>query len=212
MNLDMNTDADGEQALNLLLCSAFISKNDEWHDWKARYKIMPPHIHKLFAYIFEKELNQKEQGFLLNYFPEMAILKDIYDTIEPCKKTMKLSIDRKDYFEFAKERKEKEIVVGLSYFDDAGPNGKPLNCPKCGVSSFIIGSNAFRYKADPFFDRFEYQFNHQCQGCGQFKLADNKQDFSFFLQQRCECGGQFRRDKPLFCTNCNAREWDIKFL
>ena len=49
-----------EKAMNLLLSSALISSN-EWEDWKKRYKIMPTHIHKLFAYIFEKELHQKEQ-------------------------------------------------------------------------------------------------------------------------------------------------------
>ena len=143
----------------------------------------------------------------------MAILKDINHTIKPCKKTMKLTIDRKDFFEFAKERRKTEIVTGLSEFGDAGTNGKPLNCHKCGVSSFIIGCNTSRFKAE-YFDRKVHQFNHQCQACGKLKMADYKDptDFSTFLQELCECGGQFRRDKPLVCPNCNAREWNIKFL
>ena len=57
---DLKMDCYTEKAMNLLLSSALISSN-EWEDWKKRYKIMPTHIHKLFAYIFEKELHQKEQ-------------------------------------------------------------------------------------------------------------------------------------------------------
>lgn len=62
----------------------------------------------------------------------------------------------------------------------------------------------------------EFQLEHQCQDCGALKMDDKiaTNGQADFLEKPCECGGQFRREKPIFCPNCkynktpiNKSEW-----
>ena len=49
---------------------------------------------------------------------------------------------------------------------------------------------------------------YQCQSCGKLETSDAKdlEGTRVALENRCECGGQFRRDKNIFCPNCQYRK------
>jgi hypothetical protein len=50
--------------------------------------------------------------------------------------------------------------------------------------------------------------SYQCQSCGKLKGSDDghPKGTRVALDDACECGGQFRRDKNVFCPNCRYRQ------
>jgi hypothetical protein len=55
-----------------------------------------------------------------------------------------------------------------------------------------------------------YLWSYQCQDCGKKRNSDEIQTegISVALNEPCECGGQFRRDRNIFCPNCHYRKSD----
>ena len=51
---------------------------------------------------------------------------------------------------------------------------------------------------------------YQCQSCGKLETSDEKnaEGIRVALETACECGGQFRRDKNIFCPVCQYRQSD----
>ena len=93
------------------------------------------------------------------------------------------------------------------YFEDIGTFGFTPVCKNCAVKTHFTGQNRFRIEEGGY-DMVKYQYEHQCQDCGALKMADfdDESDTTVFLRERCSCGGQFRRDKPLFCHACKANK------
>ncbi|MEY3053102.1 MAG: hypothetical protein RLY31_2887 [Bacteroidota bacterium] len=54
------------------------------------------------------------------------------------------------------------------------------------------------------------QHEYQCQGCGAFRFAGGElpptEGVRAALAEPCDCGGQFRRDKNIFCPSCGYRK------
>jgi len=53
-----------------------------------------------------------------------------------------------------------------------------------------------------------YHWHYQCQSCGKLNYSDEKAERGTIvaLKEPCECGGQYRRDKNIFCTSCHYRK------
>ena len=51
-------------------------------------------------------------------------------------------------------------------------------------------------------------WTYQCQSCGTLKTSDltHPKGASIGLEEKCECGGQYRRDKNIFCPSCKFRK------
>ena len=93
------------------------------------------------------------------------------------------------------------------YFNDIGTFGLGPLCKNCGVITHFTGQNRYRLEENGI-DIVKYQYEHQCQDCGALKMADpdDKLDTTILLKDRCSCGGQYRRDKPLFCHSCKSNK------
>lgn len=92
-----------------------------------------------------------------------------------------------------------------------------IKCSKCsfdinvGRFSVTFGKPSAKRLIRCFFKPF------QCQDCGNIKFEDPETNFpgelkkSFrgicvALEIKCDCGGQLRRDKILFCPNCHHKK------
>ena len=89
-------------------------------------------------------------------------------------------------------------------------------CSVCGIETIFNGYTRVRLE--------QYTLHipeYQCQCCGKLKFSqENQIDYTVndygkkvlrcrvALDQTCECGGQFRRDKNIFCPNCHHRKSD----
>ncbi|MGI8582398.1 MAG: hypothetical protein ACR2KX_09380 [Chitinophagaceae bacterium] len=192
------------EALMLLYWSYFLSKNTAFSSvWSASYrtdnKLYPP-FHNLYACITDKEIDDFDKEEIMEEFgDEVKYLQLIYKTVEPDKKTMTEKPRLIDLFGFVHDVEEISTVF---YFNQIGPFGANIKCQKCKVVTHYKGYNKMQFKVEPT-DIIKYQYQHQCQKCGSLKMADinNTEDS---LEILCECAGQFRRDKPLFCYNCIA--------
>lgn len=93
------------------------------------------------------------------------------------------------------------------HFTDIGTFGVNPVCKNCGASTHFTGQNRYRLEEGGF-NVVKYQYEYQCQDCGALKMDgfDDELGTAVFMHERCECGGQFRRDKPLFCYSCKANK------
>lgn len=86
-------------------------------------------------------------------------------------------------------------------FDELGYGGGELTCSLCNDKVFYTTFNRYRYS-----DRAEYEWGYQCQDCGEQKISKENIEERQYLIERCACGGQFRRDRNLFCKNCKGNK------
>lgn len=84
-------------------------------------------------------------------------------------------------------------------------NAREIICSNCGQVAELRGRFRVRFTDDPNDEPNSVGniFQFQCQNCGRFKTFGlNALNYYGFADERCECGGEFRRDKPIFCNNC----------
>lgn len=95
------------------------------------------------------------------------------------------------------------------HFADIGTFGLDATCKHCDVLTHFTGQNRYRLEEGRF-NIVKYVYQHQCQDCGVLQMADfdDETNTSIVLKERCACGGQFRRDKPLFCSSCKENKTD----
>jgi hypothetical protein len=91
----------------------------------------------------------------------------------------------------------------MKYFDDLPYSGQTLKCRSCDLELFYTKFNRIRYK-----NVVKYVWGYQCQDCGKLELSEQGASSIDFLKIRCDCGGQFRRDRPLFCVQCKYNKTD----
>lgn len=98
-------------------------------------------------------------------------------------------------------------LIPLKYFIPAHSPYRPFNltCPVCEHSSSF--SEHMRLNTS---NGCVYLWTYQCQDCGKKRNSDEIQTegISVALNEPCECGGQFRRDRNIFCPNCHYRKSD----
>lgn len=75
-------------------------------------------------------------------------------------------------------------------------------CSKCELITNFEGSYYFRTNERKF-----VHCQYQCQGCGQLSYSNEFQenDVTVGIKDPCECGGQHRNDKNIFCPGCHHR-------
>lgn len=93
----------------------------------------------------------------------------------------------------------------MKYFDDVNTFGLDATCSGCGVLTHFTGRNRYRLDKNGI-NMVKYVYEFQCQDCGVLKMANFKEASNKFLEDRCACGGQYRRDKPLFCSSCKINK------
>ena len=76
-------------------------------------------------------------------------------------------------------------------------------CSMCEVETIFSGLMWFRTN-----ERKHISYQYQCQDCGRLSYSDEflKERDIVALSKKCECGGQYRRDKNIFCPNCHHRK------
>jgi len=97
----------------------------------------------------------------------------------------------------------------MKYFSDIRTFGLDATCSACGVTTHFTGQNRYRIEENGI-DIVKYEREFQCQDCGILAMGniDEPPDLQH-LEKRCVCGGQFRRDKPLFCNACKANKTEL---
>ncbi len=77
-----------------------------------------------------------------------------------------------------------------------------LDCEVCNSTSSFCGHMRLNTS-----NGCIYLWHYQCQDCGKLSYSDEKAEKGTIvaLKEPCECGGQFRIDKNIFCTSCNYR-------
>ena len=204
--IDTKGDVIAQEALVLLHWSYFHSKNERISSvWTVGYrtdiKAYPP-FHNLYACITDKEIGDFDREEILQEFgDEVTFLQLIYKTVEPDKKTLNEKPRLVDLFGFVHEVKEEKTFF---YFNQIGDFGANIKCPRCKAVTHYKAYNKIQCKAEPT-DIIKYQYQHQCQNCGSLKMAELN-DTENSLEVKCECGGQFRRDKPQICCSCSKTE------
>ena len=94
---------------------------------------------------------------------------------------------------------------------------KKILCPKCKVEINVGSFSLYIGKTDSHMRYRTFLKPYQCQGCGEIDFSDQdinlpgeekkiKQGTCVALKERCKCGGQYRRDKNIFCPNCKFRK------
>lgn len=91
--------------------------------------------------------------------------------------------------------------IKKAFFTDIPYLGKELTCRICETKTFYGNFNKFRFDTHS-----KYQWWYQCQSCGKTTTGEMGLPAVDFLEIKCECGGEFRRDKPLFCPNCKGNK------
>jgi len=82
-------------------------------------------------------------------------------------------------------------------FDELPYGGNELTCRNCNNKTFYSTFNKWQSN-----NHAKYEWGYQCQDCGELTMSEENIEGRQYLIERCSCGGQFRRDKPLFCKNC----------
>lgn len=94
----------------------------------------------------------------------------------------------------------------ITFSDIQFPNLK-ANCQHCGVTTIFTGYQRYRVDDDSSVLLIP---EYQCQDCGKLKFSSpDNAGCDEFLSIRCACGGQFRRDKPLFCYSCQKNKTNL---
>ena len=80
-------------------------------------------------------------------------------------------------------------------------------CRNCNESTEYTNKMRLRSNSpDPSIvgDLVKHGLEYQCQECGALKMfyLNKGPDFEEPLGEYCNCGGEFRRDKHLFCNKC----------
>ncbi len=87
--------------------------------------------------------------------------------------------------------------------------GLNATCRNCLKTTYYHGMIRFRINKDGK-SLVHYQREFQCQDCGELKLEDFDNDLMVdWLMERCSCGGEYRRDKPIFCKYCKANKTEL---
>lgn len=88
-------------------------------------------------------------------------------------------------------------------------SGLRATCRNCLQTTFYTGKVRVKIEKDG--QRLlKYQREFQCQDCGELKIEDPDNELLVdWLIERCECGGEFRRDKPIFCKYCKANKTEL---
>tara|TARA_B100000579_G_C22183704_1_gene555285 strand:+ start:20 stop:391 length:372 start_codon:yes stop_codon:yes gene_type:complete len=75
-------------------------------------------------------------------------------------------------------------------------------CTKCDLETVFSGLMWLRTN-----ERRFVSFQYQCQECGKLTYSDkiSSEGHIVSIDVKCECGGQFRRDKNIFCPGCKHR-------
>ncbi|MBA3673538.1 MAG: hypothetical protein H0W75_01030 [Chitinophagaceae bacterium] len=203
--INTKRDRTARKAITLLQNCYYLTKDSKHFTWKIGYGNYYPHLQHLYALITEKEIqtNSEEllrEEILEQFADEVKCLQDIYQSIEPDKKTMNKKPMIVDLFGFVHQPEEK--IFPEVYFKDIVHTGANLKCPQCSVKNGFDASKKIQFKAQ-LADIIKYRHQYQCQICGKLKLGDmNVTDDG--LEELCECGGYYRRDKPLICKTCNS--------
>jgi hypothetical protein len=71
-----------------------------------------------------------------------------------------------------------------------------LTCRDCGFSEKITGSFSHR----------KPRLGMQCQACGKIESLAGLPPFAVKLATPCSCGGEFRRNRIVFCPSCRSRK------
>lgn len=99
---------------------------------------------------------------------------------------------------------EKPSYKPLKYFLPEISPYRPIKakCPCCDTET--IYSSHMRINTT---ERNHYLFTYQCQSCGKLERSEeaHPNGIRVGLEKRCVCGGQFRRDKNIFCPDCKYR-------
>ena len=76
-------------------------------------------------------------------------------------------------------------------------------CIKCDLETCFSGLMWIRTNERRFFS-----YEYQCQDCGKLTFSDQISDKGNIvsIDRKCDCGGQFRRDKNIFCPFCKHRK------
>lgn len=95
--------------------------------------------------------------------------------------------------------------IKLKYFLPAISLYRPLKvtCPICETET-TFNSHIRMTTAEGTINLWCYQ----CQSCGKLKSSEDTHPdgIRIALEDKCKCGGQFRRDKNIFCPSCNYRK------
>ena len=98
-----------------------------------------------------------------------------------------------------------EKPIPLKYFLPAISPYSPITatCPSCAVNATY--SSHMRLNTSK---GSVYLWSYQCQSCGTLTTSDatHPKGACVGLEDKCECGGQYRRDKNIFCPSCNYRK------
>ena len=82
-----------------------------------------------------------------------------------------------------------------------------VTCPSCDAKTSYSSHMRFRTS-----ERNIYLRSYQCQSCGKLESSEDSHPdgIRVGLDNQCDCGGQFRRDKNIFCPcpSCNYRKSD----
>ena len=93
----------------------------------------------------------------------------------------------------------------LKYFLPEISPYRPLeaSCPTCNIVTLYCSHARIRTS-----ERAIYLWAFQCQSCGKLESSEDghPEGVRVALESPCECGGQFRRDKNIFCPGCTYRK------
>ena len=197
------------RALVLLTWSEYLTRNTRVSSvWTSCVFVegMYPHFLLLYAFITGKalpELQEFEKQEMLDHYPEEIIfLQDIYQNIPPDEKMLREVPMLVDLFGFIDEVK---FEIPTYFFDQIGQFGAYIKCKECKVVTHVRAYNIVQIQAEPT-DLAYHQYQHQCQTCGSLKFADLHNVDESLVLVSCDCGGHFRRDKPIICSNCKQAE------
>jgi hypothetical protein len=81
-------------------------------------------------------------------------------------------------------------------------------CKECGIITSFENRVRCRYDTD---NKVGYIFQCQCQKCGILKFFKYffgpQYEANIISMEHCDCGGELRRDVPLFCKECKTEYW-----
>ncbi len=87
--------------------------------------------------------------------------------------------------------------------------GLRATCRNCLETTFYDGKIRVRVEKEGEI-LVQYQREFQCQDCGELKIEPYDNELMVdWLMERCACGGEFRRDKPIFCKHCKANKTEL---